>query len=143
MTDPLSTLANSKFQDILPTAAGDGIPDLVNTGTGYDNQIKLDGGIYNSLYGIEEELGGTNTTLFAVGDNIKDASIPFKYSTVLTAGGLSEGVEHIAQLKIQLDTNDGNGQNFGVNEVITGQISGVKATVVSWDANTSILAVKI
>ena len=142
LTDPLSTLANSKFQDILPTAAGDGIPDLVNTGTGYDNQIKLDGGIYNSLYGIEEELGGTNTTLFAVGDNIKDASIPFKYSTVLTAGGLSEGVEHIAQLKIQLDTNDGNGQNFGVNEVITGQISGVKATVVSWDANTSILTVK-
>tara|TARA_R100000008_G_scaffold48129_1_gene28557 strand:+ start:1 stop:2622 length:2622 start_codon:yes stop_codon:yes gene_type:complete len=142
LTDPLSTLANSKFQDILPTTAGDGIPDLVNTGTAFANQIKLDGGIHNSLYGIEEELGGQNTTLFAVGDNIKDASIPFKYSTVITAGGLSEGVEHIAQLKIQLDTNDGNGQNFGVNEVITGQISGVQATVVSWDANTSVLTVK-
>ena len=138
----LGSLPNSKFQDILPTAAGDGIPDLVNTGTGYDNQIKLDGGIFNSLYGIEEELGGQNTTLFAVGDNIKDASIPFKYSTVLTAGGLSEGVEHVALLKLQLDTNVGNGLNFGVNEVITGQISGVKATVVSWDNNNSILTVK-
>ena len=52
--------------------AGDGIPDLVNTGTDYENQISLDGGIYNSLYGIEETVGGQNTTLFQVGDQVKD-----------------------------------------------------------------------
>ena len=54
--------------------AGDGIPDLINTGTVYANQISLDGGIYNSLYGVEETVGGQNTTLFQVGENIKDGS---------------------------------------------------------------------
>ena len=98
---------------------GDGIPDLVNTGTEYANQINLEGGIYSSLYGIEETLGGQNTTLFQVGDNIKDASLPFKYATVSTAGGLSEGVEHTALVDLYLDPNVGNGQNFSVDEIIT------------------------
>ena len=95
LTDPISTFNNRKFQDIAENAgAGDGIPDLVNTSTEYANQISLDGGLYNSLYGIEETQGGTNTTLFQVGDNIKDATIPFKYASITAAGTLADGVEH-------------------------------------------------
>ena len=113
LTNPLSTLANSVFEDNDEnedpnnpgTFLGDGIADLVNTGTDYESQINLDGGIVlgepgengrDSKYGIEETQGGTNTTLFQVGDNIKDGSIPFKYATIVTAGGLAEGVPHVA-----------------------------------------------
>ena len=143
LTEPLSTLTDRDFEDDdEQEGAGDGIPDLVNTGTDFLNQISLDGGIYNSLYGIEETQGGQNTTLFQVGDSVKDASIPFKYATISTAGGLSEGVEHNAILNIHLDANDGNGQNYSVNEIVTGDISGVRGTVVSWDPNTSILQVQ-
>ena len=97
LTSPISTITNRKFEDDdEDDGAGDGIPDLVNTGTSYENQINLDGGIYNSLYCIEETQGGTNTTLLAAGDQIKDATIPFKYATVDTAGGLNEGTDHAA-----------------------------------------------
>ena len=141
----ITTLQNRAFEDDDENdGAGDGIPDLVNTGTAFAGQINLDGGIYNSLYGIEETTGGTNTTLFAVGDNVLDAT-PFpqqKYATIQTAGGLSEGIEHVAQAIIQLDQTDGNGQNYGVNEIVTGDISGVRGTVVSWDSQSGILIVK-
>ena len=65
LTDPIGILPDRDFEDDDELdGAGDGIPDLVNTGTDFANQISLDGGIYNSLYGIEETVGGTNTTLF-------------------------------------------------------------------------------
>ena len=141
LTNPISTLVDREFQDDdEQDGAGDGIPDLVNTGTDYESQINLDGGIYNSLYGIEETQGGQNTTLFQVGDNVKDASIPFKYATISSAGGLSEGVEHISIANIYLE--NGNGQNYSVNEVVTGDISGVQGTVVSWNSVTGLLQVK-
>ena len=142
LTEPLSVLQDKSFEDILPTAAGDGIPDLSNVNTTYANQIALDGGIYNSLYGIEETQGGTNTTLFQVGDNIKDGDIPFKFATITTAGGLSEGVEHTALINITLDQTTGNGQNFSTNEIVSGSVSGVQATVVSWIPSTGVLTVK-
>ena len=150
LTTPLSVLADRKFEDNDEnedpnnpgTFLGDGIADLVNTGTDYENQINLDGGIYNSLYGIEETQGGQNTTLFQVGDNIKDGSLPFKFATISSAGGLSEGVEHNAILNIYLDANDANGQNYSVNEVVTGAISGVQGTVVSWDPVNVVLQVQ-
>lgn len=159
LTEPLGVLANSVFEDNDEnedpnnpgTFLGDGIADLVNTSTDYDNQINLDGGIVlgepgeggrDSKYGIEETQGGQNTTLFQVGDNIKDGSIPFKYATIVTAGGLAEGIPHSGLLTIQLDANNANGQNYGVNEVITGQTSGVQATVVSWDPVNSVLVVQ-
>ena len=141
LTEPPSVLADRSFQDILPTAAGDGIADLDNTGTDYANQISLDGGIYNSLYGIEETQGGTNTTLFQVGDNVKDGSIPFKYATIISAGALSDGVEHTALLSIKLDATNGNGINYSVNEVVTGATSGVIGTVVSYDPTTTTVVV--
>ena len=143
LTVPISTLVDRVFEDNDENdGAGDGIPDLVNTGTDFENQISLDGGIYDSLYGIEATQGGTNTTLLAVGDSVKDASVPFKYANISTAGGLSEGTDHVSTLNIQLDVLDGNGQNFSVNEVVTGDISGVQATVVSWDSTNKILQVK-
>ena len=142
MTEPLSVLQDRSFEDIIPTGAPDGIPDLSNANTTFANQISLDGGIYNSLYGIEETQGGTNTTLFQVGDNIKDGTIPFKFATITAAGGLSEGVEHTALVNIQLDQTTGNGQNFSTNEVVSGSVSGVQATVVSWTPSTGILQVK-
>ena len=136
-------MAEKKFEDIAEQdGAGDGIPDLINAGTDFEDQISLDGGIYNSLYGIEETLGGTNTTLFQIGNQIKDASIPFKYSTVSAAGALSDGVEHTAEVKLYLDGPTGNGIAFGVNELVTGSVSGVRGTVVSWDVLNSILTLK-
>ena len=142
LTEPLSVLQDRSFEDIIPTGAPDGIPDLSNVNTTYANQIALDGGIYNSLYGIEETQGGTNTTLFQVGDNIKDGDIPFKFATITTAGGLSEGVEHTALVNITLDQTTGNGQNFSTNEIVSGSVSGVQATVVSWIPSTGVLQVK-
>ena len=144
LTVPIGTLTDKAFEDVIPAGppVGDGIPDLVNTSTEFENQINLEGGIFNSLYGIEETLGGQNTTLFQVGDNIKDASIPFKYAQVSTAGGLSEGVEHTALVDLYLDPNVGNGQNFSVDEIITGDISGVRGTCVSWNPVTSVLTLK-
>ena len=143
LTNPISTLQDKEFQDILENeGAGDGIPDLVNTSTEYENQISLDGGIYSSLYGIEETQGGTNTTLLQVGDSVKDANVPFRYANIAIAGGLSEGREHNALVNITLDALDGNGQNFSVNEIVTGDTSGVRGTVVSWDASNKVLQLK-
>ena len=150
LTVPITTLQDRKFQDDDEnedpnnpgTFLGDGIADLVNTGTDYENQINLDGGIYNSLYGIEETQGGQNTTLFQVGDSIKDASIPFRYATIIEAGGLSDGVAHVATLTITVDLTTGNGQNYSTNEVVTGATSGVRGTVVSWSSQTGVLVVR-
>ena len=143
LTNPISTLQDKELQDILENeGAGDGIPDLVNTSTEYENQISLDGGIYSSLYGIEETQGGTNTTLLQVGDSVKDANVPFRYANIAIAGGLSEGREHNALVNITLDAYDGNGQNFSVNEIVTGDTSGVRGTVVSWDASNKVLQLK-
>ena len=143
LTSPIGTITNRVFEDDdEQDGVGDGIPDLVNTSTGFENQIGLDGGIYNSLYGIEETIGGQNTTLFALGDEVKDATIPFQYAAISTAGGLDEGVDHNAIVTIYLDANDGNGQNYSVNETVTGDVSGVQATVVAWDPNNSALTVQ-
>jgi len=140
LTEPITTITNRVFEDDdEQDGAGDGIPDLVNTGTEFANQINLDGGIYNSLYGIEETQGGTNTTLFAVGDAIKDASVPFKFAGVDTAGGLNEGTDHASIVNIYLGEGSGT---YSVNEVVTGGSSGVSGTVVSWNAVDKILQVQ-
>ena len=148
LTNPIGTLADRSFVDVVgeidsdgnPT--GDGIPDLSNANSDFENQISLDGGIYNSLYGIEETQGGQNTTLFQVGDSIKDGDIPFKYATVTEAGALNEGRPHEALYYVYVDGNFGNGQNYSVNEVVTGSVSGIRATVVSWDTTNGILTIK-
>jgi hypothetical protein len=143
LTVPIGALTNSDFEDDDElSGAGDGIPDLINTGTAYVNQISLDGGIYSSLYGVEETVGGQNTTLFQVGENIKDGSTPFKFAGVIESGALSEGRPHEALIEIQLDGPTGNGFNYQINETIVGSESGIVATVVSWDSPNYILTVR-
>ena len=143
LTVPIGLLQNKKFEDDDELdGLGDGIIDLVNTGTTFENQISLDGGIFNSLYGIEETLGGQNTTLFQVGDQIKDADIPFKYATISSVGTLTDGVEHQALVNLYLDPSNSNNLSFGVNEIVTGSVSGVRGTVVSWNPVDAILQLK-
>lgn len=143
LTVPISTIADSAFEDNDELAGlGDGIPDLVNTGTSYVNQISLDGGIHSSLYGVEETLGGQNTTLFQVGENVKDGSTPFRFAGIIEAGALSEGRPHEALIDIHFDPLDGNGLNYQINETVTGDSSGIVATTVSWDSINKVLTVR-
>lgn len=149
LTEPVSVFTGKVFEDDDELdGVGDGIPDLVNTGTDYENQINLDGGIIlgepgetgrDSKYGIEETVGGQNTTLFQVGDNVKDGNIPFQFATVTTAGGLDSGVPHSGAMSIKVDLVTGNGTNFVIGETVTGSVSGIQATVVSWSPATGIL----
>jgi hypothetical protein len=145
LTEPPSILLDKAFEDDNELdGAGDGYPDLVNTGTTYNNQINLDAGNSSTLYGIEETVGGTNTTLFVAGDTIKDSSVPFKTPTVTDAGLLNEGVEHSAFIQITMDMrnpNNYNGIDFIPGEVVTGVDSLIEATVVSWDPTNKILVV--
>jgi hypothetical protein len=133
------------FEDIAELDGdGDGLPDLINTGTDYEDQINLDGGIPSTLYGIEETQGGQNTTLFQVGDKVRDSSIPFKNATVVDASNLNEGVDHFVRLTIKLDTRNPayfNGVNYVIGETVTGLNSQIRATVESWNPNTQTLVV--
>lgn len=130
--DPISVLNNFAFQDDDELdGAGDGIIDLVNDGTDYENEINLDGGIATSLYGIEETVGGQNTTLFQQGDQIYDSNLVPLISTVQTAGSLNDGVEHNATTDILL--SGWNNVNFLPGETVYGDSTGVTATVVSFD----------
>jgi hypothetical protein len=146
LTVPRSVLVNSDFEDTAEfDGVGDGLPDLINTGTSYEDQINLDGGIPSTRYGIEETQGGQNTTLFQVGDNVRDSNVPFKTATVVDASNLNEGVDHFAFLTIQMDTRNPsyyNGINFVVGETVIGNNSQVQATVQSWDSSTKTLKLR-
>jgi hypothetical protein len=143
LTQPPSFILDKAFEDIIEfDGDGNGLPDLNNTGTAFENQINLDGGNASTLYGIEETQGGQNTTLFQVGDRIKDSSLPFKIANISDASALSEGVEHYAIIRIEMDTSNPNffnGINFVVGETVTGANSQVEATVKSWDSVNKIL----
>jgi len=135
---PPTVLLNTAYVD----TDDDGIVDLNNTGTQFDNQISLDGGLFDSLYGIEETVGGQNTTLFQVGDGLNDTSNPVKIARVDLAGALGDGVEHNSTLTLILDVRYTNNANFFPDELITGQQSGIIATVTSWDNATRELVVR-
>tara|TARA_B100000927_G_scaffold201466_1_gene163121 strand:- start:12445 stop:14316 length:1872 start_codon:yes stop_codon:yes gene_type:complete len=143
LTVPISFIQDKAFEDDdEASGAGDGIPDLVNTNTDFEGEINLDGGISSSLYGIEETVGGTNTTLFAIGDQMTDGSNPPLSPTVSLAGELGDGDVHPALVQFQMrSTNPENG-NFTVSETVTGSITGITATVKSWDNATKILIVE-
>ena len=126
--NPISVLEGFKFEDDDELdGAGDGIPDLVNTGTDFEEEISLDGGIANSLFGIEETVGGQNTTLFQVGDELYDASLVPLTASVQTAGALDDGIEHISASIIRIKNHAGG--NYQVGETVTGSVTGVTATV--------------
>jgi len=146
LTTPLSTLTGFSFQDTEEfDGLGNGLPDLFNDSTGFEDQINLDGGVPSTLYGIEETQGGQNTTLFVVGDKIKDSSLPFKIAQIQDAGALDEGVDHLATLTLQMDTSNPdyyNSVDYTVGEVVTGTNSQVQATVKSWDPINKILVLE-
>ena len=96
-TDPLGILTDKKFEDDDElSGAGDGIPDLLNANTDFEYETNLDGGLASSLYGIEETIGGQNTTLLQVGDSIYDGSPSQLVATVQSAGQLGDGEAHTA-----------------------------------------------
>jgi len=135
-TNPLSTLPDRTFEDDDELqGAGDGIPDLVNTGTDFEFETSLDGGIASSLYGIEETIGGQNTTLLAVGDKIYDGNTTPLVATVQSAGQLGDGDQHDAAITII--GNNWSIPNFVVGETVTGGTSGVAATVDSFTASAT------
>jgi hypothetical protein len=146
LTVPLSTVIDKAFEDTAEfDGDGDGLPDLNNVGTAFEGQTSLDGGIPSTRYGIEETQGGQNTTLFEIGDKIKDSSVPFKIATALDVSNLNEGIDHFAFLEIKMDTrnpNYYNGIDFVVGEPIIGINSQVRATVHSWNSNTKTLVAK-
>lgn len=125
---PLGVLEGKRFEDDDELqGAGDGIPDLVNTGTDYENEISLDGGVASSLYGIEETVGGQNTTLFQQADQLYDSSLVPLTASVQQAGALDDGVEHTSLSTIKLRNAQ---NNYTVGETVTGSTTGVTAIVV-------------
>jgi len=127
---PLGAILNRKFEDDDElNGVGDGIIDLVNTGTEYENQINLDGGIASSKYGIEETLGGQNTTLFQVGDQIYDGNATPLTATIQAAGELGDGDTHISTATIVITYNTTT--LFNIGEVVEGLTSGLTATTTS------------
>lgn len=129
-TNPLSLILNRKFEDDDElNGVGDGIIDLVNTSTEYENQINLDGGIASSKYGIEETLGGQNTTLFQVGDQIYDGNATPLTATIQAAGELGDGDTHVSTASIVITYNTTT--LFNIPEVVEGLSSGLTATTTS------------
>ena len=127
---PLGAILNRKFEDDDElNGVGDGIIDLVNTGTEYENQINLDGGIASSKYGIEETLGGQNTTLFQVGDQIYDGNATPLTATIQAAGELGDGDTHTSTATIVITYNTTT--LFNIPEVVEGLSSGLTATTTS------------
>ena len=139
-TDPLSLILNRRFEDDDEEYTdedgvqqfGDGIIDLVNTGTEFENQINLDGGISSSKYGIEETLGGQNTTLFQAGDQIYDGNANPLVATIQSAGALGDGDTHTSTATIIVEYQNAN--TFTATEQVQGQTTGLTAT------NTSVTA---
>ena len=132
--DPISILQDFAFEDNDELDGdGDGIIDLVNIGTDYENEINLDGGIASSLYGIEETVGGQNTTLFQQGDELYDSNLVPLIATVQVAGDLNDGVDHDATVDIYLDLDSWNNTYYQVGESVYGTSTGVTATVVEFD----------
>ena len=132
-TDPLSLILNRRFEDDDEEyededgvmQQGDGIIDLVNTGTEFENQINLDGGIASSKYGIEETLGGQNTTLFQPGDQIYDGNANPLVSTIQTAGALGDGDSHVSTAEVIVEYQ--NAQTFSADETVQGQTTAITA----------------
>ena len=135
-TNPLSVLPDRVFEDDDELdGAGDGIPDLINTGTDFEFETSLDGGVASSLYGIEETIGGQNTTLLAVGDKIYDGNTTPLVATVQSAGALGDGDQHDAIITVV--GNNWSIPNFVAGETVTGGTSGVVATVDSFTATAT------
>lgn len=144
LTTPITIIQDIKFQDdylgeVLPSSqlfpGGDGFPDLYNTGTAYEGEISLDGGISSSLYGIEENTGGTNTTLFQIGEIVRDSTQPPLEASVVEVTGLTDGERHISIIKMRVVPN--NSAVFTVGGNVIGQTGGIESTTVFYRTLTN------
>ena len=140
LTSPITILPNSAFLDANLNGQPDGIADLINDTTEYENTISLDGGISTSLYGIEETVGGTSTTLFQQGDKIFDSSSSRLLASISSAGQLNDGDEYVALLEFKV--RNISITNYVIGENVIGGTSSVSAQVVSFDRTNSILTLK-
>ena len=148
-TDPLGLILNRKFEDDDELdGVGDGIIDLVNTGTEFENQINLDGGIAESKYGIEETLGGQNTTLFQAGNQIYDGSPNPLVATIQSAGALGDGDTHTSTATmiveyINANTFTNTEQILGATSAMTAHSTGiVSGPVIGTNENLHTLTIK-
>lgn len=107
---------------------GDGYADIYNEDTAYENEIYLNGGVASTLYGIEENTGGSNTTLFTTGEVIRDASVPPLEPSVVEVTGLTDGERHICSMKLKVKPN--NSTPFVSNAVATGATTGIQSTII-------------
>ena len=102
--------------------------DGIRGRVGHDiDEIKvLSLGIASSKYGIEETLGGQNTTLFQQGDQIYDGNATPLVATIQSAGALGDGDSHqsLASLTVTLTT----GTTFTATEQVEGLTTGLTAT---------------
>lgn len=141
-TNPLSLILNRKFEDddeeytdeFGNPAFGDGIPDLVNANTDYANDTSLDGGIASSKYGIEETLGGQNTTLLQTGDQIYDGNAQPLVAAISDAGQLGDGDAHVSTASVIVEFSGAS--RYSASESLSGATTGVTATFVSVAENT-------
>ena len=148
-TDPLGLILNRKFEDDDELdGVGDGIIDLVNTGTEYENQINLDGGIAESKYGIEETLGGQNTTLFQAGNQIYDGNANPLVATIQSAGALGDGDTHTSTATLIVEYINSNTftnteQLLGATSAMTAHSTGiVSGPVIGTNENLHTLTIK-
>ena len=148
-TDPLGLILNRKFEDDDELdGVGDGIIDLVNTGTEFENQVNLDGGIAESKYGIEETLGGQNTTLFQAGNQIYDGSANPLVATIQSAGALGDGDTHTSTATmiveyINSNTFTNTEQILGATSAMTAHSTGiVSGPVIGTNENLHTLTIK-
>ena len=108
-----------------------------NTGTLYENQISLDGGRPDTLYGLEAQTAGINTTLLTVNEVITDSE--GRQSIVTEAGGLSEGVPHEAEVELVLN-QAASAATFTAGQAINDGTA--YGTVKTWDSTTRTLTVE-
>ena len=108
-----------------------------NFGTLYDNQIELDGGKPDTLYGLEAQTAGINTTLMTVNEIITDSD--GKQSIITEVGGLSEGTPHEAEVELVL-SSAASSANFIAGQAINNGIA--FGTVKSWDQTTRTVTVE-
>ncbi|AFK66261.1 structural protein [Synechococcus phage S-CBM2] len=107
-----------------------------NAGTQYEFQIALDGGAPDTLYGLEAQTQGINTTLLTVNEIITDSD--GRQSVVIEAGGLGEGVPHTAQVELVL-SSAASAATFTVGNSIDNGVA--FGEVVSWDQTTRTLTI--
>lgn len=137
LTSPITIYQDVKFQDtyigqVSSTSvlfpSGDGFADIYNDDTAFENETYLNGGNAGSLYGIEDNTGGVNTTLFETGEVIRDSSTPPLEPSIVEALSLTDGERHIAITKLSITPI--NSISWVPTETAVGQTTGISSTVI-------------